>query len=822
MPVSNKKYTSYLISSSNQLNFTKLVFTVLCFLLVSIPIKSQEKESKQNKDGKFTISGYIKDGKNGESLIGANLYIDADFPIGTTSNIYGFYSLSLEPGQYKIVASYLGFQNWIQEIDLKADIRINISLQEDGMALDEVEVVASELNKDKNVEGTQMGTFEISTETIKSIPALFGEVDVLKAIQLLPGVQAAGEGNTGFYVRGGGGDQNMVLLDDALVYNPGHLFGFFSIFNADAIKNTTLVKGGMPAEYGGRLSSVVDISMKEGNLKRYEVEGGIGIISSRLTIQGPFKKDKASFLASFRRTYAFDIAQPAIKKTDFAGTNYNFYDLNLKANYIFNDKNRLYLSGYFGRDVLFYNSVPRATSIRIPWGNATTTLRWNHLFNDKMFMNTTFIFNNYKFDFEADTEDFLFKVSSGVRDFNLKFDIDYFINSKNKLKFGYHYTFHTYSPNSVKATLNSSNEEDEDTQLESSLQDKHGHEMGLYIQNELEVSQRVKFNFGIRLGLYQHTGPFTAIQPTTPGNADSIKYRPLEAIKTYINPEPRVNVRFKINETSSLKAGITLNHQYAHLVSASNSTLPTDVWVPSSEYVKPQRALQYALGYFKNFHKNTYETSVEVYYKHLWNQIEFGETYTQEFNVELEEDFVFGNGKSFGLELFFKKRLGKLNGWIGYTFSKTTRTFEDLNSGNPYPAKFDRTHDVSMNLSYDINEVISLGATWVFATGNAFTIATEAYFIGNAIVPGYGDRNGIRLKSYHRLDFSMNIVPRYVQKRKFKSSFNFSIYNVYNRKNVYFMYPNIEGSVADRNVRFELIEVSIFPIIPSFTWNFKY
>ena len=494
-----------------------------------------------------------------------------------------------------------------------------------------------------------------------------------------------------------------------------------------------------------------------------------------------------------------------------------FYDLNLKTNYIFNDKNRLYLSGYFGRDVFTYSSVPRDTKIRIPWGNATATLRWNHLFSDKMFMNTTFIFNNYKFEFGADTEDFIFTLESGVRDFNLKFDIDYFANNWNKIKFGYHYTFHTYSPNSVKATLG------EETDLETDLQDKHGHEMALYIQNEMEISKRVKVNMGFRLGLYQHTGPFTEIIPQPLGNVpDTIRYRTLEPIKTYINPEPRINLRVILDKTSSLKAGITLNHQYAHLVSTSNSTLPTDIWIPSSKNVKPQRALQYALGYFKNFKENTYEASIEVYYKHLWNQIEFNDQFTPEFNVELEEDFVFGKGRSYGVELFFKKRLGDFNGWVGYTFSKTDRKFKELNDGKRYPAKFDRTHDVSLNVAYDINKVISIGATFVYATGNAFTIATEAYFIDNSIITGYGDRNGIRLKAYHRLDIAMTVTPKYVHDRKFKSSFNFSIYNLYNRKNVYFMYPNIEGDVVTGNAEIQLIEVSIFPIIPSFTWNFKF
>jgi hypothetical protein len=809
MLVNRQKIAHFQSFILSKVTMKGIFITLLLVLHVSF-LSAQETKPRENK---VTISGYIKDAINGETLIGANLYVDAADLIGTTTNIYGFYSLSLDTGKYKIVSSYIGYKNWGIELDLKEDIRINISLQPDDNSLEEI-VISSE-RKDNNVEGTQMGTIELTTETIKNIPALFGEVDVLKAIQLLPGVQAAGEGNTGFYVRGGGSDQNMVLLDDALVYNTGHLFGFFSIFNSDAIKNTTLVKGGMPAEYGGRLSSVVDVTMKEGNMKRFEVEGGIGLISSRVTFQGPFKKDISSFLVSFRRTYAFDIAQPALNRTDFAGTNYNFYDLNLKANYIFNDKNRLYLSGYFGRDVFVYNSVPRNTNIRIPWGNATSTLRWNHLFNDKLFMNTTFIFNNYKFDFRAKTEDFVFSVNSGVRDFNLKFDLDYFWNSKNTLKFGYHYTFHTYSPNSVQATL-------DDTELETNLQDKHAHEMGFYVQDEIEVSKRVKLNMGLRLALFQATGPFTEIIPTTPGMADTIRYRPLQPIKTYINPEPRISIRIGIDESSSIKAGITLNNQYAHLVSTSNSTLPTDVWVPSSKNVKPQRALQYALGYFKNFKDNMFEASVEVYYKHLWNQIEFNESYTPEFNVELEEDFVFGRGQSYGAEFFFKKRLGDFSGWVGYTFSKTDRIFDELNEGKRYPAKFDRTHDVSINLSYEINDVISLGGTWVYATGNAFTIATEVYFIGNALVTGYGDRNGIRLKSYHRLDLSMTVVPRYVQDRKFKSSFNFSIYNVYNRKNVYFMYPNIEGDPINGDTQFQLIEVSIFPIIPSITWNFKF
>ena len=786
----------------------KHCFAVIFLLLIFIGLHAQEKADK------LTISGYLTDGTNGENLIGANVYIEAEEIIGATTNIYGFYSITLDPGIHKIIFSYIGYLDQEIEVDLTENKRLSISLDPNDFTLDEVVVTSK--RKDDNVESTEMGTVELSIDRIKSIPALFGEVDVLKAIQLLPGVQAAGEGNSGIYVRGGGVDQNLVLLDDAIVYNTGHLFGFFSVFNADAVKNTTLIKGGMPAQYGGRLSSVIDVSMKEGNMKRYEVEGGIGLISSRLTFQGPFKKEVSSFLISFRRTYAFDIAQPALKKTDFAGTNYNFYDLNVKMNYIFNDRNRLYLSGYFGRDVFVYNSVPRSTNVRIPWGNATTTLRWNHLFSDKMFMNSTFIFNNYNFSFGASTDDFTFKINSGIRDFNLKFDIDYFANTHNKLRFGYHYTFHTYTPNTATATA-------DDAELSTDVQEKHGHEMWLYIQDEIEASKRVKFNIGLRLGLYQHTGPYNEIIPVPNSEPDTTAYRTLQPIKTYVQPEPRFSMRIAIDETSSMKIGVNLNHQYAHLVSSSNSTLPTDIWVPSSKKVKPQRALQYAVGYFKNFKDNMFESSIEVYYKHLWNQIEFNENFgNPELNVELEDEFVFGKGRSFGMELFFKKRLGDLNGWVGYTFSKTERKFPELNDGLRFPAKFDRTHDVSMNLSYQINAVLSLGATWVFATGNAFTIPTEGYFFEQAIVTGYGERNGFRQKSYHRLDFAATITPKKMQSRKFKSSFNISIYNVYNRKNVYFIYYDIEGDAVTGDARIDAIQVSIFPIIPSFTWNFKY
>lgn len=781
----------------------KRFFYILLLFFITLYASAQEK---------FTISGYIKDKASGETLVGATIGVIDSSGRGTTTNVYGFYSLTLPAGTYKMLINYVGYQNSAFELTLDKDIQYNIDLVSASDILEEVVITGT--RTDENVKSTQMGTVDLPTDRIKSIPALMGEVDIIKALQLLPGVQAAGEGNSGIYVRGGGPDQNLVLLDDAIVYNTGHLFGFFSVFNADAVKNTTLIKGGMPASYGGRISSVIDVTMKEGNNKKLSFEGGIGLISSRFTLEGPIRKDKSSFLISGRRTYAFDLAQPFIKKTDFAGTNYNFYDLNLKWNYIFSRKDRLFVSGYFGRDVFVYNSEKSATEVKIPWGNATTTVRWNHLFNDKLFMNTSFVFNNYKFKFQGAQEDFSFEALSGVRDFNLKFSLDYFLSPTNKFKFGYDYTFHTFTPTTASARSG-------ETEFKSNQFPKHANEMAWFVQHEWDISTRVRFDYGVRVSLFQHVGPYTeyiggVVAP------DTIITPILKPLKTYIYPEPRMNLRIGIDDVSSVKTGLSFNTQYVHLISSSNSTLPTDVWVPSTARVKPQLGLQYAIGYFRNFKDNMYEASVEAYYKEMWNQIEYGESYVQELNSDIELGYVFGRGRSYGLELFVKKSQGKLNGWIGYTWSKTQRTFPDLNDGKTFPAKYDRTHDISINVAYDLNEHWSFGGTWVYATGNAFTLPVERYFIELGIVTGYGERNAYRLPSYHRMDLSVTWKPNRKPEKRFKSSYNFSIYNVYNRKNTYFIYYKIEGDPVSGDLNTKAIKVSIFPIIPSITWNFKF
>lgn len=767
----------------------------------------------QAQSNKFTLSGYVKDLDNGESLIGVNIYVKLPDggTSGVTTNIYGFYSLTLAPGTYVVTYSYIGYASKEVTVELNDNKRVNVELSE-GQVLQEV-VVTGE-RKDENVKSTDMGKVELSGDRIKAIPALMGEVDVIKALQLLPGVQAAGEGNSGIYVRGGGPDQNLVLLDDAVVYNPGHLFGFFSVFNADAVKNTTLIKGGMPASYGGRISSVVDVSMKEGNNKDFEMEGGIGLISSRLTLQGPIQKNKSSFLIAGRRTYAFDIAQPALKRTDFAGTNYNFYDLNLKANYIFSDKDRLFLSGYFGRDVFVYKSSENATDVRIPWGNATSTLRWNHLFNNKLFMNTTFVFNDYNFAFDAAQQDFKIRIKSGVRDYNLKLDLDYYASARHKVKFGFNYTYHRFTPTTAEARSG-------DTDFNSMDSRKYAHELAWYAQDDWDITDKLRVSYGFRLSMFQQVGPYDLIT----GNdiaADTTSYGRLEPVKTFWGPEPRINLRYAINGENSIKAGFSMNYQYVHLVSSSNGTLPTDVWVPSSALVKPQRGLQYSLGYFRNLKDNMYELSAEVYYKDMFNQIEFSEDFVQELNMEIEKGYVFGKGWSYGMELFAKKSKGRFNGWIGYTLSYTNRRFPDLNQNKVFPAKFDRRHDVSVNAVFEINDKLSLGATWVYATGNAFTLPIERYFIEFGVSTGYGDRNSFRMPAYHRMDFSLTYNPNKKPEKRFKSSWNFSVYNLYNRRNTYFIYYKVEGDVVQGNLTTKAIKVSIFPIIPSVTWNFKF
>jgi hypothetical protein len=787
--------------------------TILLTLLVILTSLSAQKH---------TISGYIKDKSNGEELIGANVIV-VDGKNGATTNTYGFYTLSLPESKYTISFSFIGYTEITKEINLNSDKSFNIELESSAFMTQEV-IVSGE--KKNNIEDSKMSVIKLPIETVKTLPAFMGEVDILKTIQLLPGVQASGEGNSGFYVRGGGPDQNLILLDEATIYNAAHLFGFFSVFNADALKDMELYKGGMPAEYGGRISSVLDISMKNGNMKEFQADGGIGTIASRFTIQGPIVKDKCSYLISGRRTYIDILVKPFVKKTSpFKGSGYHFYDLNAKFNYRFSDKDRLFFSSYYGEDVFEFKSDAAGFGMSIPWGNGMASLRWNHLFSSTFFSNTTLVASDYKFRTEVSLEDpededggFQFIQSSGIRDYYIKQDYTWIPNPQHTVKFGLNYIYHIFTPNSVSAKFGDLVIDDSDNRKQ------YAHEAAIYLGDDFKINDKLTIYAGIRGSIFNQVGEFTRYvkDDLRIQNIDTIIYGQGESVAFYNSLEPRASIKYSLNSKSSLKASFMQNKQYIHLASLSASTLPTDLWVPCSDIVEPQKGRQYAIGYFRNFFDDKYETSVELYYKDLFNLIEYadGALPGDDIGDNADNYFIFGDGYSYGLELFIKKRAGQFTGWIGYTWSKTNRFFDDIDDGNPFPAKYDRRHDISLTGTYKINKKWTVSSVFVYATGNTTTLPIGRYMLDGEIVSEYGDRNSYRMAPYHRLDLS--VTWDYKKTEKWESSWNFSIYNVYNRKNPYFIYFENEGSVSDGSFVSKAKQVSLFPILPSVTWNFKF
>jgi len=777
------------------------------FLILSIGLSA-------NSQKKVTISGYLKDASTGEDLIGASVFIKETMK-GTTANNYGFFSFSLDPGEYTLVASYVGYNPYEEKIKLTEDVRININLTPTAIEMTDV-VVTGE--KSTNTESTDMGRATIDIEKVKSLPAFMGEADPMKTIQLLPGVLAAGEGNSGFYVRGGGPDQNLILLDEAVVYNASHLFGFFSVFNADAVKNIELYKGTMPSNFGGRLASVVDVTMKDGNNQKFEVDGGIGLIASRLTVQGPIKKNKSSFLISGRRTYIDVVSRPLVKESSpFKGSGYYFYDINAKLNYKFSDKDRVYLSGYLGKDKFYFKDADAGFESEIPWGNATATARWNHLYSDKLFSNLSLIYSKYDFSFGAVQDQFEFKLFSGIQDYNAKMDFNWFPAGRHRVKFGANYVYHTFIPSNATARSG------EVTFNTGDIVKLYGHEGAVYFSDDFDVTEKFRLNIGARYSGFAHMGPFTRYikDPTTGSNSDTIVYDKGDVVKFYHGIEPRMSLRYSLNKTSSIKASYTHNLQYIHLASLSTVSLPTDVWVPVTDRTKPQIGDQFSVGYFKNFKDDMYETSVEVYYKTMQNQVEYREGAQPDDDVRdnIDNNFVFGKGWSYGAEFFLKKRHGKFNGWIGYTLAWTKRQFDDINLGEVFYAKFDRRHDVSVALTYDYKKW-TFGLVFIYASGNAITLPNSWYIIDNTITYEYAARNSIRMIPYHRLDLSATY--KFKKREKFSSELNISIYNVYSRLNPYFLYINTEGDPYQGTLTIKAKQVSLFPILPSVTYNFKF
>ena len=777
----------------------------------------------------YTLSGYVTDAKSGESIFGAKVFIPS-IKKGALTNNYGFYSLTVPSGKYVVEFRLSGVQTKKKEITLNSDVRYDMELGESIQDIDEIKVVA---NADQNTNSTQLGSHELDIDEIKTLPAFMGEVDIIKTIQLLPGVSSAAEGGQGFYVRGGGPDQNLVLLDEAVVYNAAHLFGFFSVFNADAVKNVNLIKGGMPANFGGRMSSVLEVSMNEGNNKKFRVKGGIGAISSRITVEGPLKKNKGSFVLSGRRTYIDLIMKAAISDTSpFAGSSYFFYDMNLKMNYKLGDKDRLYLSGYYGKDEFNFGNIEDGFSVDMPWGNGIAALRWNHLFSSKLFMNVTGTYTNYLFKFGSAQDQFRFELNSGISDWGGKVDFSYYPSTRHTLKWGLDYTFHTFTPISVSAESN-------DVEFDTGLAQKLiSHESAAYVLDEFDLNEKIKINAGIRYSTFQHVGPFTRyLKGDGISTQDSTRtYEKGDLIQFYHGLEPRISGRIKLNKNSSIKAGYAYNYQYVHLTSLSAVSLPTDVWYPTTSKAKPQQGWQTSLGYFKNFNQNMFETSIELYYKGLKNLIEYKEGALPNDNVNDNTDnlLVFGTGWSYGTEFFIKKKKGKFTGWIGYTWSKTERKFPDLNNGVPFPAKYDRRHDLSVILSYKLNERWVFSSAFIYATGNTLTLPSSWYVQDQDLLFNYGPRNSTRMAPYHRLDLSATWYSKAYKeqknletgetikvKKKVRSNWAFSIYNVYNRANPYFLYVDNDGDFFSGNFDISIKQVTLFPIIPSVTWNFE-
>lgn len=763
---------------------------------------------------KYTINGYVRDSASGESIIGAAITING-ISQSVTTNHYGYYSITIEEGDYTITASHLAYFSQQVSLSHRKNQKLNFQLTSKAAAMNEVVVYSR--RKDANIRNAQMGKIDLSVNQIKSIPSFMGEVDILKTIQLLPGVRNSGEGNAGFYVRGGGPDQNLILLDDAVVYNTGHLFGFFSIFNSDAIKNVSLIKGGMPAQYGGRISSVLDVTMKDGNNRDFIAEGGVGLIATRLSLQGPIKKNRSSYIIAGRRTYIDALVKPFIsKKSNAFGSGYYFYDLNAKVNFQLSQKDRLFISGYFGRDVFVFKNAQRSFSADIPWGNSTATLRWNHIFNPRLFANTTVLYNDYNFTFGAAQNNFEISLASGIKDGGVKIDFDYYPTPKHRIKFGGQSILHKFVPNIV------SGRQDSVVFTPSTEDIKYGFVNGVYIQDDWDISNKLKVNVGLRWNAFSQVGPYTRyVRDEDENKLDSIPYKRFQTIQSYNGFEPRLTARYTINESTSVKASVTRNLQFIHLVSNSGTTLPTDLWVPSTFTVQPQISWQYAAGLFKNFKNNKYETSIELYYKDMRNQIEYKEGYTPSLK-DPELDFVFGKGWSYGAELFINKVQGRFTGWLGYTLSWTWRQFDQLNGGEKFPAKYDRRHDLSVVGNYELSPKWKLGSVFVYGTGNATSLPVRFYFVEGVLTQEYSKLNQYRLAPYHRLDISATYTPKPNKRKGLQSSWVFGIYNVYSRFNPYFVYFDQDGNVVNGDLKIEARQVSLFPILPSITWNFKW
>lgn len=762
--------------------------------------------------GMVTLSGYLKDKSSGEALIGAMVYIP-QLKTGVITNPYGFYSVTVPQGSYSVTFTYIGYQPQSPTINLNENRQLNVLLEEETTEIAEV-VVTSEA-KDRNVENLQMSMEKVQVKMIKKLPSFMGEVDIIKSITLLPGIQNGGEGSSGLYVRGGGPDENLMILDEAPVYNASHLMGFFSVFNSDAIKDVQVYKGGIPAEYGGKASSVIDIRMKDGNSQHLGVSGGIGNISSRLTVEGPVIKDKWSFIMSGRRTYA-DWAGRMVGLEELKDNQLYFYDLNLKTSMEINDKNRVYLSAYTGDD-----NFKLGESIYMRWGNLTSTVRWNHLFSNKLFSNTSLIYSRYNYSLgvpEGSADQFDW--TSQISDYNFKQDFSWYLNSSNKLTLGFNIIHHSFQPGRIEGS-------EESYFSDNELVSYNALDNTVYVSNEQSVGPRLTLRYGLRYSYFQQVGKGTVTQylhPDKPSKDEIIgedEYGSGKLVPPpYHNLEPRMGLKYQLTPESSLKASYNRMVQNLHLITNTNSPTPLDIWLPSSTYIKPLIADQAGLGYFRNFNNNMFETSAEVYYKKMSNVIDYKDGADLFLNRTLETELLHGSGYAYGLELYTKKQEGRLTGWVSYTLSRSMRKIPGINEGKEYPSSYDRTHNVAVVANYDLSKRWNIASNWLFSTGSPTSYPIAKYQVQGNTIYYYGDRNSHRIPDYHRLDLSVTYDFKKNERKKVKQSLNFAIYNVYARRNAYSV--SFRQNEDKPNVS-EATRLSIIGnMIPSVTYNFNF
>ncbi len=772
-------------------------FFLFIFLALAITSFAQERQS-------FIISGTVKDAGTGETLIGASVVLTNAKEAKSLTNAYGFYSINVPEGTYKMSVSFVGYTSDTATLVVDKSQQLTISLHTKEAQLEAV--VISSKKKNENISRAIMGVDKLDMAEMNKIPVIFGEKDILKAIQLMPGYKSAGEGSSGFNVRGGGTDQNLILLDEAPVYNASHLFGFFSTFNSDAIKDVSVYKGGMPAQYGGRLSSVVDIKMKDGNQKKFSAEGGLGLIASRINISAPIVKDKGSFIISARRTYT-DVFLLLLKDSLQRKSSLYFYDLNLKANYNVTKKDRVFLSGYFGRDVLGLGDQFSSN-----WGNKTATLRWNHIFGNSLFSNTSLIYSNFDYKIDADLGADKFSVVSKIEDFNVKQDFDWNITNNSKLRFGGNFIKHTVAPGAII--------EKDASGTSKPVQARYSQESALYVSHEWKAGGKISIVYGVRASILAVKGAGTFNTYDKEGNISSTTgYAKGKTVVSYLNLEPRFSASYQLNELNSIKASYNRNVQNFHLIANAQISSPTDVWLPSSNNIRPEIADQYAIGFYKNAKQGMFEFTSEVYYKALQNQIDYRNAAILFGNDNVESELLYGIGRAYGAEMMVRKKTGRLTGWVGYTLSKVEKKIDGINNGKYFNARQDRTHDFSFVGMYDVNKRWSVSATWVYTTGSAVTFPVGKYEVNGQTVFAYSDRNASRLPAYHRLDLAATLEARKNAKRKFKSSWTFGLYNAYGRQNAYSI--NFRENANDPS-KTEAVRTSLFGIIPSATWNFKF